>query len=399
MAVTPVFNERTVFQQSILRAAKHVLHQLERNQNDYRQDVVQDALALLNYGIKSPQAWPQMKQMLIKLAPQMEQIGAWHDWLPYLLEGLKWSQKYHDREAEAVIRFHLGVLEHQLGNYDKAIRHLTLSEALYLELGDRVGQVRTLNRKAATLRRKRDFVKATEILWSAIAISEKENADTAYSYLLLGLVQHDQRHWSQAVQYFRKALSLSRKAADSSSITAWSYANLGTSLSHLQDFSEAENCFAQALRQFEQINDPLNRAVAQMNLGNMYLMQEKPLLAVEQYSAAYPVFQSIYDLLNSALVQVNLAMAYRELEDWEKSEQAYFASFETLRLLEDGERLANAMAGLGLVYLQQAHTDAAIAQFEEALDVLSELKQTPRRTYLCKEICKHLATARTLAST
>ncbi|NOX62896.1 MAG: tetratricopeptide repeat protein [Chloroflexi bacterium] len=394
MAVASSFDANAIFHQNIQRAAEHMRRRLERLHDHAANDAVQHALALLNYGLQSPDAWPAVSRILLLVTPHMERAGRWSDWLPYLYEGLAQSQEHHEIDTEAAIRFYLGVFAHQLGRYDEAIEHFSRSETLYARLGDERSRARTLTRQAAALKRKREFAKARELLWKAIHILGESDPETAHSFLLLGAIHHDQHQWEKAESYLRKAVELAQQREDLLRLAAWGCANLATTLTRQQAFEEAERCFHRAMTLFEKIDDPINRAIAQMNLGNMLLKQDQPAAAIEQYRSAFSIFRQVYDAHNLALIQINLGLAYRELGDWKQAEEAYLAGIESFQRLQDAERLANAIAGLGLVYLRQNRLDEAIEQLERALRLVPATGQTPRQAFLFNEITKHLQAIR-----
>jgi tetratricopeptide (TPR) repeat protein len=359
-----------------MRSGKYILDRIQQETASLPSDDQKLALHTLSFTLKLSEAWPLTRQLVLIMAPKMEQAGERDSWIVYLESGLEQSQQLGDTETEAELCFHLGILYKHLTKFGKAKKQFESSAQYFKKQGNPHNQARALNRLADVARHQCRFDEAKQLVKAALALSATVEAEQAYSYLILGLIAYDQQAWQDAQVFLLESLSLWEKTKEPRMI-AWGLTNLGGALWALEKYEEAIACYQRAIQLFEINQDPVHEAIAKMNLGSVYLALGHPLDALELYLLAEPTFRRTQQRLSLAMVNNNKGMAYDKAQQWDKAKQAYKFSLELWAHIGNINALVNVMDNLGLVYLKQGLYKDAIATFQNALAQLKLIKDQP----------------------
>ncbi len=381
-----------IFKGYVIISTQRILTRVRQAENLLPANDEKQALHTLSYAFKLPKAWSDVRNLLLAMAPKMEQAGRRDAWMPYLEQGIHQSQKLGDEETAAELQLQLGVLYQLRSEYETARTHLEMSSKGFERLNAPRDQARALNRLAYVARFRRQFEEATRLVDTARRLLGEKDVELAYSFFVLGLVALDKRAWQEAVDFSSKALSLWEQTNDQR-MMGRSLITLGAALLPLEEYQEAIDVCQKAIAIFEEIQDPVYKAIAQMHLGNVYLSLEQPLKAMELYLPAKRRFRQVQDQLRLAHINHNIGMAYLQLRQWEKAEEAYLLSIKKWELIGNIERLANSMNGLGLTYLAQSQFTKAQTVFEKALSQLTRIKNEPGYEHWFKILTAHLQQA------
>ncbi len=393
MAMTMTVSDYPLaFRSYIIKSVQFSLSRVRMADNILARNDREQALHALSYALKLPEAWPDARDLLLAMAPKMEQLGFLDEWLPYLEYGLRQSQLQGDCDAEAELHFQLGLFYQLRGDYAKAHASFEAAAAQHKTLSPTRNLARALNKLAYVARHQRRFDEAASLINQALELLSEEDAERAYSYLVFGTIELDKHNWQQAADLFQQSLELWQKEKDHR-MMAWSLTNLGAALRPLQRDKEAIAAYEQAISLLKKIHDPVHLAGAQMNLGNVYLTQREARGALEFYRPAEVIFRQTGDTYRLALVYLNMGMAYRQLEAWEKAENAYRASIKQWGKLGNIAGLVNVLDGLGLLYLNRRQPQEAKKIFRQALTRLAEIADDPAYEYLLDMLEGHLQKA------
>lgn len=326
----------------------------------------EQALLTLSYALKMEQTWPAVRDLLLALAPAMEQAGHRDDWMPYLEEGIAVSQRLGDTRAEAELTWHLGVILERRSHYTAARDQFAASAARFSALADRRGQAKALNRMAFVACLQRESEEASRLAVITAELVPEDDSERGYCDFVWGHVALDTDDWQAAHDHFSRALDRWQNGAERRTV-AWGLTNLGIAKRRLGDDAGAVAVYQQAIALFNEVEDPVHEAVARMNLGNVYLMAGDPQRALEHYLAAEPVFQLVQGTLRLATVYLNIGMAYRRLQQWSDAQRTLQASIALFEQLHLPASVANVTDELALTYQDQGLLAQAIAAFEQAL--------------------------------
>lgn len=385
-------NYPELFRSFIVRSAVEVLRAIGPAPRQLSGDDRDAALYSLSYALGLDAAWPVARQLLLRIAPLMEQAGFRDDWARYLVRGVECSQAAGDGAGEAELRWHLGVLHQLLASYEAAGQELLASAALYEDLGDRVGRARALNRLAFVARRQRRFEHARELLDEATALTTEADAERAYTYLVLGSLALDAEAWPAAAEHFRRAIAQLGARPDER-LVAWNLTNLGFALWHDGQLEAAAAAYWEAIGLYETvIADAINLAVARLNLG-VLLLEDRPADALNLWVEAEKTFRAAEDLLRLAKVRNDIGLACTALQRWEEAEVAFEASIECWRTIGDPQGVADTLDGLGQAYVRQGRCEEAVVVYHEALGEIDKIREEPGYAAIHAAVTGHLCQA------
>ncbi|MCB0185543.1 MAG: tetratricopeptide repeat protein, partial [Caldilineaceae bacterium] len=380
------------WQTAITQSSHYLQQQIQATPALLSPEDQEQALHVLRMGFDDLQFWHVVRPLLLQLAPKMEQAGQRELWVSYLTRGIAFSNQLEDLAAEAELRFHLGTLYQRRSNHPMASAEFQMAADLFAILAQSEQQATAINRQAYVARLQRNFDQAQQLANQALSLLNEEQAERAYSFLVLGTVQLDLRNFDEAERLLRHSLAIWMTAGDHR-MTAWCLTNLGAVLRPLQRYAEAIELYQQAIRYFEKAHDPIHLAVVWMNLGNVYLLQSKLRDALGWYEKAHAVFTRFQEQLRLAQIQTNMGMAYFRLEQWELAETLFSDSIDQFTQIGNIGQAANGMDALGLTLMQQARWEEAIQVFQQGIEQLHNLEHQSSYEKLLKELQDHLQEA------
>lgn len=385
-----------IFRDYVAKSVQYVLAQVEQAKPIIPPDDVEQALHTLNFAFNLPENWPYIHQLLLSLAPKIEQAGYRDEWVPYLIHGIEQSEAQDDTATAAELRLYLGIIYQLRSKYDLAREQLEVSAAGFEQLGAHRNQARALNQLAYVARLQREFHEAESLVKAAQQLLEAQDTEHAFSYYVLGLVALDKRTWQKAVDFSKKAFNI-WSTTGNRRLMGRSLLCMGVALEKMEQYVEATVICQQAVSLFEEIQDSFYQAIAQMNLGNVYLALEQSAEALESFLFAERIFYQLQDHLHQAHVNNNLGIAYRQLQQWDNAKLAYLASIEQYKMIDNISWLVNTMDGLGLTYVGKNQYEKALSTFEQALDQLKQIEGKSGYDYLFDKVINHLREVQELA--
>jgi len=387
----------TRFREYIVQSVAHILVNVHAIDSLLPEDVRVQALHTLSYALSLPEAWPTTRELLLCMAPKMEQAGFRGEWIAYLVAGAKLSQALNDINAEAELNYHIGFLYQLLANYSEARNSLGLSSKQFAYLVDRRNQAKALNREAYVARLQRLYTEANTLVDQALALLADDEPQREFSFYVKGMIAIDNSEPECADHWFKESLTLVEKQGNRR-LVALRTGNLGLAYRMQARYAEAKVCYEQSIDLFAQVQDFVQQAMMYMNLGNVYLLCNEPSEALQLYNLAEPSIHLVRDELHLAMLDLNRGIALRCLRQWQKAEQLLQHSILRWQQLGNIYWLINTMDDLGLVYFEQDDMVKAIDTFRNALIKLETIAIEPGYTGLYKSLSAHIHEARKKSS-
>ncbi len=378
-----------VFKRHIVKRTRMVLARVRQVAPYLPPGLLKQALHILDYSLKLPEAWPGSRDLLLTMAPRMEQAGYRDEWMPYLQQGIYQSQRLDDIEVKAELYFQLGRIYRLRGKYEEARAEFEASIKGFEHLDAPLNQARAMNRLAQVARLQRQFEEATRLAEAALSLLGEQDTERGYSYLVLGMVAVDRRHWPESIDYFKQSLKLWEQE-NNQRMMGRCMISLGAAFQPMKEYQEAKEAYNKAIDLFEEAQDPVYRAIAQMNLGNVYFWLDQPDKAVKLHLQAERIFCQTHDRFYLGHVNHNIGMAYRKLRQWDNAKAAYLLGIERYQQIGNIAWMVDTMDGLGLLYLDQGHLMKAGATFEEALRRLTEIEGEPSYQKYYEIVSRHI---------
>ena len=382
----------TLFKRYIVHSVQTTLASLPAEMAQNWEAARERALHVLGFGLAWAEAWPATRDLLLLLAPKMEQAGHRDDWLPYLERGVVLSRQQNDRRAEAELTLAVGELLRLRSKFALARAQVETSIALFTALGLAPRQAHALNELAFVAWQQHQYDEAETLAQSALLMLEENDPERATCFSRLGLVAIDRQQWAVAERYHRQAIQIRQAQGDQRKF-AWSLQNLGYALRGQQKFSDAINSYEKAITILEDMQDIGNCANTRVNLGIVYWLAEQPRRALDEYTVAESILGKLHDIHNLAAVVNNKGLCYLALQEWKQAEDAFLSSIHLFQQIGDLNLRLNVLDGLGLAYLGQNQYDRARFTFQSALDELPQIAGTPMFDYLASVLPMHIAEA------
>ncbi len=390
-AALPLQNPyQDIFQQHIIRRTPLILRRLRQVAPHLPSPLLEQALHILDFALKVDDVWPDTRDLLLTMAPLMEQAGHRDEWMPYLRQGITLSRQLGDPAAGAELHLQLGILYQLRSKYDAAREHLEAGVAGFRKINARRrDQARALNQLAYVARLQRCFEEATGLVETAYQLLDNGDMERAFSNFVLGLVALDQREWPEASRLSQQAFD-QWQPADNRRMMGRSLMCRSVALEKMKQYPEAIVVAKQAIALFEAIADPIYLAATRMNLGNVYNLSGQPAQALALFLPAKKTFNDRQDIYSLSLVTHNLGMAYHRLQRWDEAQDFYLQSIQHRRALGNIINLANSLDGLGRLYLDQGNLAEAKATLTEALHELANVAGEPGYQQRLGMVTEHL---------
>jgi tetratricopeptide (TPR) repeat protein len=386
-----------IFHRYISRSIEALYTRIGPELQDLSSETREQAWHLLDYGLKLTHGWEAVRKLLLALAPRMERDGFRHEWLPYLEGGVAFSQRMQDVSAEAQLSLYIGRICRLRGELAKARTWFQTSAELCSQLDDRRGRALALNQLAYVERVQNQYALAEGYVDEALRLLDEHDTERATSQWVLGTIAQSQLNWADAEKYHRAALQI-WQATGNQQRAAWSLQNLGDTLRSAEKYAEAAAHIQQAVVLLGQLHDPVNQAIARMNLGIVHLYRNEPEQALALFTLAEAVFRQVGDQLHLAMVYNNITIAERELGHWQAAEQGCNKAIRLWEILDNRKFIAGSLEELGLTYLAQARAAEAIAAFERGLELLSQIPPDPFQEMLRNSLLAHIQDSRRMGS-
>jgi tetratricopeptide (TPR) repeat protein len=170
------------FRTFIVATTEHILQQVKQSIAVLEPAAREQALHILSFALALDEAWPPVRDLLLTLAPKLEQMGLRSDWLPYLERGAAESNKHQDRLAKAELSLHIGHLYRLLSQFDHARQWLLRSVEEFCAIDQPLGQARALNQLAYLTWQQHSYAEAEQLATTALELLPNTDPERASSY-------------------------------------------------------------------------------------------------------------------------------------------------------------------------------------------------------------------------
>ena len=315
-----------LFHEFILTTLHYVRDRVQRVSGLLPDELRRQALHTLGeYGFDLPVAWPLTRELLLLLAPKLEQAGLRDEWMPYLQRGITRCHATTEAAYQGWFHFHLAVLYEFRARYAQAEEQFAASAACFVRSGEQRQQAIALSRLGFIIALQNRYQAAVQLAENALLQLPEKDPARAYAYSTLGVATYAKGEWIVAHEHLQNAL-MHWQAEKNQRQIARALRNLGPPLRQLKRFTEASQCYEQAIALFDALPDPREAAITRMNLGNIYLETEASAQALTLYEWAEPVLQAYRDDLHLARLYFNRGLAQRNLQHWSAAEGALQAA-------------------------------------------------------------------------
>ncbi|MFH1114561.1 MAG: CHAT domain-containing tetratricopeptide repeat protein [Pseudomonadota bacterium] len=200
----------------------------------------------------------------------------------------------------------------------------------------------------------------------------KANLNLGNVYYLMGSFQ-------EAVESYRKALSLTEAAGDLRN-RASVLGNIGCAVWASGEYDSAQGYLDQAYEVFESVDDPAGRSNTLINIGVLQETRGNPGKAAAKFFAAVQADPTNFK--GAVYAKRHIGQIYRMEGRFALSEAAYLEAFEIGRRIKDFKLQAAILTDLGILYTEWAKVQRQPDKYWAALERLSLALEISERTGL-----------------
>ncbi|WP_460220140.1 CHAT domain-containing protein [Psychroserpens sp. MEBiC05023] len=273
-----------------------------------------------------------------------------------------------DNYQLAITTYNIGIVQEDLGDYDKAIEFYNkAAQHDLLDRGEEVGFLSDIYVALTnTYFKKNDLEKAEEFAEKALQIANKrygeDSPNTSFVYIAYSNIFELKGDYKKSIEYVKKALKIRRKTyGNNHRWTAESLLSISESQIELKHFVEAENNYNEAITIAKSIKNNLIQAYAEMGLGTIYMETNQHDLAIATLNAAKEKFINAYGDYH----ETHLSILVLEAENYFKKGEQQNA-LQIIDLIKVNASDSNLFYGL----------DALTLEFDIALDDYYKAKDT-----------------------
>lgn len=202
------------------------------------------------------------------------------------------------------------------------------------------------------------------MLWQNTQTRDRE----ALTQFYLGALHYEIREYDTALEYYQRALSLSRKLSDRATIAA-TLNRIGLTYRRQRYFEKAIEYYQQSLAEFRELGDRSMEGTLLNNIGLAYRYWGKLELALEHYEQALLLRREISDREGELATIGSLAGVYSALGDQERALDYYNQELQGLPREEQSTNLSN----VGLIYRQLGELQTALDYYQRSLEIDREI--------------------------
>ncbi len=291
-----------------------------------------DGLAALNVAEETaaPDAQQEEAEIRYGLGLVLRQQGQYAAAIEQFEHSLTLYQAVANRIGEARALKAIGLAEKYRQHFDAAQAYYTEALSIYRLVGARAGESETLLNMAEVRSLEGAHDLAKELLASALVIQQTLNNEWWQLRILngLGIVDMSTGQHDQALTWLEQGLALAEKLGDESG-QAYLLCNLGQTLIHLGRHAHADAALQRARILAEEQADVNLQGLVQTELGVLALIQGKPEAAKQAATTAIACFRGLSLEAAVATDLATLALAHLQLGEPEAA-RATIAAFNAI---------------------------------------------------------------------
>lgn len=370
------------FRRYIRNGAGVVLARLDSDRVEHLQSVCELSLQIIHYSLLAKEGWPLCRQIILAVAPRMEQLGYRAEWIHLLEASVSWARAEQDTVAEAEMCRILGQMKRLLDSYALAESWLEDSVAAFRLCGDARNVAVALNQLGRVRHLQYRYADAIVCVSEALTLLDTDDGERAESHYVLGMVALDQRRWADAEDQHKLALNFRLRAGYQRTI-GWSYQNLGLvclmqSIYGERDrLLEADEWLRLAADLLECVSDSYHLALTQNNLASVQVRLGHYHKALKPYQEASAALRSLGAQRPLAQTYNNLGLLYLRLGEPERAEDAFRDGVAVYISLGDHQSRLNTQHGIVLALLEQKRFAEAAELCERSLSEIDRLQSVP----------------------
>lgn len=214
------------------------------------------------------------------------------------------------------------------------------------------------------------FSKLAEI--SSKQINKKSNIGIAECHSILGNVNFLQGNYNDALDNFRKSLSISEELSDKKSISNC-YNYIGNVYKNQGNYSQSIEYYLKAVKTFEELGDKRGIANCYGNIGNIHYYQQNFKIALDYYNNALSVFNEISDQKGKGNILICIGNSYWANKEFDQAINYFQKALMIFEELGSKPGMSFCYNNIGLISKSMKDYNQALFYYEKSEKICSEI--------------------------
>ena len=202
----------------------------------------------------------------------------------------------------------IGIINHELGSYDKAIQYYLKALETAKEINYEKGLSLSYKSLGIAYYDQGSYEKSIDSYLKALKVLEElgDKRNMAACYTNIGLVHSAEGSYEKAIEYFQKALKIYEDLGDKRGISIC-YINFAMVYQKKNMNDKVIEYNNKAINLFEELGNKRGLSNSYHNIGELYLIEGSFIKAAEYYLKALEMYEEIGDRKGIAITGVSIA--------------------------------------------------------------------------------------------
>ena len=292
-------------------------------------------------------------------------------------DALKWTRRNGHRKDEGYLLNRMGAVYQIQGDIVAAKKHYGQALAIRREIGDTLGQARTLANLAYVSFAERRYADALEEYREALIllndIGPPSYRDIGAVLTQTGSVYAELGQYGRALAFHRKAAAAYEKINDPRGISG-AFNNIGTTWYRAKNYEKSIAAFKKALIIRRDAKDSLGMAETLNNLGLAFIKTGEGPQAVSHLNESLALARSADNLGLEAYILDSLGTVHQALGNYEDSLDYFTRSLTFWNRLGDLNGELVTTGNIGSLFEAEGQTDLAIIFYKRSVNMTEEIR-------------------------
>ncbi|XP_066023229.1 tetratricopeptide repeat protein 28-like [Pocillopora verrucosa] len=277
-------------------------------------------------------------------------------------------------KVKANIYASLGCTNHNVGQFNTAIKYHQHCQEIAKEVGDKAGEGRSYANLGNAYHSLGEFKTAIKYHQRDLEIAKEvgDKAGEGRSYANLGNAYHSLGEFKTAIKYHQRHLEIANEVGDKAGEGA-SYGNLGNAYHSLGEFKTAIKYHQRHLEIAKEVGDKAGEGRSYANLGNAYHSLGEFKTAIKYHQRHLEIANEVGDKAGEGASYGNLGNAYHSLGEFKTAIKYHQRHLEIAKEVGDKAGEGRSYANLGNAYHSLGEFKTAIKYHQRHLEIANEV--------------------------
>jgi tetratricopeptide (TPR) repeat protein len=312
------------------------------------------------------EAWPWVYDLMVSFSPYMERRGHWESWNELLDRAIRVAGQGEDQAGTVTLSILFARLWQRQSRPRETISHYRRAIHLARRIEDEFSEARACSNLGFLYAERSQWWRAEILCCHALAIFERLDSvhGRAHTENHLGFLHTRQGFWEQAKRHLEQACGLWQGIGDSHGLMR-GFINLGMLFNEMKRSDESISCLTKALQQAKLSGEEGEIGTIYMNMGVAYRLKSELVQAEVHICQAEAIFRRFSNSLGLALTWINLGLVYIKQNRWKEAKQYLEAALQVCRNLRNEYGEIEALLGMMEYELARKNHKQARAKLKE----------------------------------